>query len=78
MELLQPFAPGDIIPKGGSYWVRHLAHRRPYLAVIEKAQRLPRCSHCNVVFEYASDLITGGINIEADGDLYPHKDVWGR
>lgn len=76
MDFLTPFSPGETVPKHGSYWVRHLAHRAPYVAVVSTAERLPHCSQCKVVFEYASDLTHGAISLRNDGDLYPPKKAW--
>ena len=76
MDLLTPFSPGQAAPKAGSYWVRHLVHRPPYLAVVRASERLPHCSLCNVIFEYASDVTYGGVSIQNDADLFPAKKTW--
>ena len=73
MKFLDAFFPGEEVQSPGQYWVLHLNHKLPYRALIGKQQRFPSCPHCDVLFEFISDGMHGGVSITSDEDLFPKK-----
>jgi hypothetical protein len=79
MQFLTPFLSGETVPASGQYWVIQLKHRSPYRARMMEGEHFPVCNECLilVVYEYASDLVNGGVDLSQDMDFgFPKRGAW--
>jgi hypothetical protein len=48
----QKFAPNQTVNRDSVFWILHLGHRKPHLAIVLKGQLLPSCSSCGANVRY--------------------------